>query len=97
MKKLKLERKTIETEQINKLKEIQSQSSQQPKEESKIEQTPPPDGAVNDAVQINETTLAHTEEPAILSLNPTELLNEELNLICENTVLIESGNLNIQI
>jgi len=89
VKKLKLERKTIETEQINKLKEIQSQTSQS-KEETKIKQTSPSDDVVNDAVQINESTIDHAEKPLTLSLNPTELINEELNLICENTVLIES-------
>ena len=73
------------------MKEIQSQTSQS-KEETKIKQTSPSDDVVNDAVQINESTIDHAEKPLTQSLNPTELINEELNLICENTVLIESGN-----
>jgi len=66
VKKLKLEHKNLESEQMSKLKEIQAKRG--------------------DA----ESNLAKQNDPNRL-LNLAELVNKEFNLICENSVLIETG------
>lgn len=81
VKKLKIERQNIETEQLNKLKELQERNSG--KNNSR------------DLTQSGRNTPATLiisdlyPDPNRL-LSPVELHSKEMNIICQNTVLIDS-------